>query len=124
MVTKATKDTPQRAHRRKSNRAAHAAAAPHRKRAARSRSAETLGTLIGVGALCFVGALVVAGAGSLAALLLGFEPPGYEKEARRLRKYTLDHSPDFSRILNANALLPIKRTESWLQDKVRSATGL
>lgn len=123
--------TPPAARRRKrkpaSTEASHAARPPARKRAVKSTPASDFGRMIGLGALILLGTVVVLGAGSLAALLAGYDPPGHEAEARRLRRYARQHRHDFSKVLSADTYQPIGeeigRGEKWVRNKIRSVAG-
>jgi hypothetical protein len=72
-------------------------------------------------AIVVAGMVVVVGLASLAALLAGYEPPGFEKEARRVRRYAREHTPDFSRAVEV--LEPVGkqlgRSERWMRDRFR-----
>jgi hypothetical protein len=80
--------------------------------------------MIATGAFVVVGAVFVLGVASFAALLAGYEPPGYEKEARRMRRYALDYKPDISHAVEV--LEPVGkqvgRGEHWVLDKFRAFT--
>jgi len=106
-------------------------------RAARNKSEETsprprrhrkpqshAGRMIATGAFILVGAVFVLGVASFTALIAGYEPPGYEKEARRVRRYALEHKPDFSRAIDAFEPVgkQMGRGEKWIRDRFSSAT--
>lgn len=83
-----------------------------------------VGRVVATGAFVLLGVVVVLGAASLAALIAGYDPPGFEKEARRVRRFARDHSPDFSRA--RDVLEPMSREfdrgERWVRNRIRSAT--
>src|SRR5580698_9772975 len=74
-----------------------------RKAAKASASARTrrkrsqAGKIVATGAFVLAGAVFIIGLASVAALIAGYEPPGYEKEARRVRRFASEHKPDFAR---------------------------
>jgi hypothetical protein len=91
--------------------------APSRVRRKRSQA----GKMVATGAFILAGAVFVIGLASVAALIAGYEPRGYEKEARRVRRFALEHKPDFSR--SREALEPVGkqfgRGERWIRDRFR-----
>ena len=93
---------------------AQAASRAHRRKRSRANRVVTTGAFV------LLGAVLVLGAASLAALIAGYEPPGYEKEARRVRRFALDHKPDFSR--TAEVLKPVGRQfdrgERWVRRRM------
>jgi hypothetical protein len=96
-----------------------------RKQRRKRRRDNAVGRVIATGAFVLVGTVLILGVASLAALAAGYEPPGFEKEARGVRRYALEHKPDFSRA--ADVLEPVSRQigrgERWVREKVRSARG-
>ena len=101
-----------------------AAKAARTPRTAKTENAPRLGRLIATGAFALLGVVFVLGAASFAALLAGYEPPGYEVKARRLRRYALAHTPDMPKA--ADVWQPVGkqlgRSERWMREKIHNAT--
>ncbi len=101
-----------------------AKAARMARRAAQAEREPHLGRLVATGAFVLLGAVFVLGAAAFAALLAGYEPPGYEAKARRLRRYTLAHTPDLPKA--ADVWEPVGRqlgrSERWMREKIHNAT--
>src|SRR5580698_10656838 len=114
---------PPRAHRTPRKKGA-AKAARVARRAARDANEPHLGRLVATGAFVVLGAVFVLGAAAFAALLAGYEPPGYEAKARRLRRYTLAHTPDLPKA--ADVWEPVGRqlgrSERWMRKRIHEAT--
>lgn len=128
MVAKTTSPATRRRKRKPASTAASdASRPPARRRAVKSTPATDFGRMLGLGALILLGTVMVLGVGSLAALLAGYDPPGHEAEARRLRRYARQHRPDFSKALSADTFQPIGesigRGEKWVRNKIRSVAG-
>jgi hypothetical protein len=130
----ASKDTTETSHangsRPPSPRAARAtkrkavAKATRTARRAQAERAPRIGHIVTTGAFVILGAVFVLGAAAFAALLAGYEPPGYEAKARRLRRYTLAHTPDLPKA--ADVWEPVGkqlgRSERWMREKIHNAT--
>ncbi|MGD0143380.1 MAG: hypothetical protein ABSC92_09485 [Rhizomicrobium sp.] len=110
------------------HRAARATArATKRKAVARATKAARgpgFGRMIATGALAVLGVVFVLGAASFVALMAGYEPPGQEARARRLRRYTLAHTPDIADAVHAWEPVgkQIGRGERWMRHRIHEAT--
>jgi hypothetical protein len=111
-----------RAARTPRKKAAAKAARTHSKVAAEHRPRS--GHIVATGAFVVLGAVFVLGAAAFAALLAGYEPPGYEAKARRLRRYALDHAPELPNA--ADVWEPVGkqlgRSERWMRKRIHEAT--
>ncbi len=94
----------------------------HRKVQAEHRP--QLGHIVATGAFVLLGAVFVLGAAAFTALLMGYEPPGYEAKARRMRRYALAHAPDLPKA--ADVWEPVGkqlgRGERWMRKRIHEAT--
>jgi hypothetical protein len=121
MATHTTTDTSHSNGARPASRAAARKAAKASAPARARRKRNQAGKMIATGAFILAGAVFVIGLASVAALIAGYEPPGYEKEARRVRRFALEHRPDFSK--SREALDPVGkqfgRGERWIRDRFR-----
>ena len=131
----ASKDTTETSHANGSRPPRRAARTPRRK-AAVAKAAKTaahkaqvergpqVGRIVATGVFVILGAVFVLGAAAFAALLAGYEPPGYEAKARRLRRYTLAHTPDLPKA--ADVWEPVGRqlgrSERWMRKRIHEAT--
>jgi hypothetical protein len=130
----ASKDTTDTSHANGSRPPSHRAARATKRKAvakatrtARRAQAEhgpQIGRIVATGAFVILGAVFVLGAAAFAALLMGYEPPGYEAKARRLRRYTLAHTPDLPKA--ADVWEPVGkqlgRSERWMRKRIHEAT--
>ena len=93
-------------------------------RKAQTERAPQVGRIVATGVFVILGAVFVLGAAAFAALLMGYEPPGYEAKARRLRRYALAHTPDLPRA--ADVWEPVGkqlgRSERWMRKRIHEAT--
>ena len=100
------------------------AAAKTSTRATKAARGPQFGRMIATGALARLGVVFVLGAASFAALMAGYEPPGQEARARRLRRYALAHTPDIADAVHV--LEPVGRQigrgERWMRGKIHNAT--
>jgi hypothetical protein len=112
---------------RRAARATKRKAAAKATRTARKAQAESethVGRVVATGVFVILGAVFVLGAAAFAALLAGYEPPGYEAKARRLRRYALAHTPDLPKA--ADVWEPVGkqlgRSERWMRKRIHEAT--
>ena len=119
-TVRANGSRPPRAHRAPRRKAAAKAARTPRRGERRSQ----LGHVVATGALVVLGAMFILGAAAFAALLAGYEPPGYERKARRVRRYALAHAPELPSA--AEAWEPIGRElghgGSWMRKRIHEAS--
>jgi len=128
----AGKDTTETSHANGSRPPTHRAARATRRKAAakatktprRTKAAPHVGRMVAMGAFALLGVVFVLGAASFAALMAGYEPPGYEARARRLRRYALAHTPDLPK--PADVWEPVGkqlgRSERWMRKRIHEAT--
>ena len=86
-----------------------------------------MGRVIAFGSLAVLGVLVIASLASLAAVLGGVEPRGYENEARRMRRYATKLRPEWLHASSAPSLESvggrIAKGGEWVRDRVRAAVN-
>ena len=83
-----------------------------------------MGRFIAFDSLAVLGVLVIASLASLAAVLGGVEPRGYENETRRIRRYAMTLRPEWLRAPSAQSIESvggrIAKCGEWFRDRVRA----
>ena len=86
-----------------------------------------MGRVIALGSLAVLGVMVIASLASLAAVLGGVEPRGYENEARRMRRYATRLRPEWLNAPSTQSLESVARRIAkgggWVRDRARAAVN-